>query len=156
MKTSYEKILLLRVNDLNNKVQQLDNRVSIVVSLMECINIKIDEIHNEIHNEMFKKSPRFNNSPKFKKSPKFNNLPMFNNSPKKPRKNLKNNELKGLSKDESLYLTTTRYPCNAEYSYLGAYVPTFKAYRNKDSVLPDINTSKYTCMSRSSSNSTSS
>jgi hypothetical protein len=132
MKSSSEKILLLRVNDLNNKVKQLDKRVQMLISLMEYTNIKMDEIHNEI----------------------FNNSPLTLNQP--PKLNRKNSKYL-LSKDDSLInFTTTRFPCKAEYSDLGENVPTFQAFRKNESCLPDINKSKYTLMSRRSSNSISS
>jgi hypothetical protein len=134
MNKSSKDLELLRLNDLNNKVKNLDRKVSILISVMEYTNMKI----NEMHDDLFNNSPNsFHRSISPIKSPNIYTRNQRKSDPIIYDRTLTDDCL-------PMYPNSQSVAQKADDTYLGSRVPTYKTTRKKTTVFPEIKKSKNT------------
>lgn len=148
---------LLRLNDLNNKIKQLDRKMNILIDNVKYTNIKLIEIHDELfNNNVASINIKRNISPI--RSPKNNkykqnidyNIYETSNSKSNQNYNFKYNVnyndkfYENNSSDEEnspRYPKSQILPKNADN--INLEIPTYKSVRKKLNIcLPDINKNK--------------
>lgn len=115
---SSKEVILLRLNDLNAKVKNIDRKMSILMEKIEYNNIIINELKEDINNNSFTQIVNRNISPI--RSPKY-------------YENIRRNDINNAIYESSI---TSHKPQKAEETYLG--VPTFKSLRNSPTYFPEI------------------
>ena len=115
---------LLRINDLNNKVKNIDKKMSSLIESMQYLTFKLNEVHDEILNT----SPPPSLST-ISRSPIAS--PMFS------RKSFSNNErrLRNSSSDE---YNDYPLPAKADLTHFINDVPTYKSSKVDQGFLPSI------------------
>ena len=141
---------LLRLNDLNNKVKQLDRKMDILIDNIKYTNIKLMEIHDELFNNIVT-SPNIKRnispirSPNKTRNSDYNIYETMNtNYNTKYDDNYDSKYYGNNSSSEEnspRYPNTQILPTKADKTYLGT--SRYKSMRrNIDTYLPDINENK--------------
>ena len=145
-------VIILRLNDINNKIKNLDKRMSILSENLEYTNIKINEIHDEIFNNIVNipsrnispiKSPRYNSSSSNRTNYRNSNSNKYSKNKIQLRDISRNYEKMSSSSSEELSPCkqySQAIPQKADDTYLGVqtsintspYFPEIRKNRNRN------------------------